>query len=213
MSARNPLNSSLPLASVTEEQGGLYTCRVDTELGQVEASALLQVSWRQEHLTRLPGEEGHRGHQSPAHRPPAGGRPGGARLPGDLLHLEPWTPLSLQVETDPALLPSLTRTWSTSSLPLEGDTGTSLALSGLTEQHSGTYTCTVATALDTVTLEHRLVVMRRTRYVGPPACPSCRQAPVRRWPGREAGGQAGGGAAPGGGLRGGGEEEEGGSGV
>ena len=74
------------------------------------------------------------------------------------------------METDPALQSSLTRTWSTTSLPLEGDQGSSLALSGLTEQHSGTYTCTVATTLDTATLEHRLVVMRRTRYVGPPAC-------------------------------------------
>ena len=69
------------------------------------------------------------------------------------------------METDPALLPSLSRTWSTSALPLEGDPGPSLALSGLTEQHSGTYTCTVDTPLDTITLEHRLVVMRRTRYV------------------------------------------------
>ena len=84
--------------------------------------------------------------------------------------------MTLQVETDPALLPSLSRSWSTSALPLEGDPGPSLALTGLTEQHSGTYTCTVDTEIDSVTLEHRLVVMRRTRYVAEmEKCTGCKQ--------------------------------------
>ena len=43
LSARNSLNTSLPLAGVRQEDAGLYTCQVVTDLGKVEASAILQV--------------------------------------------------------------------------------------------------------------------------------------------------------------------------
>ena len=39
------MNSSLPLDRVSKDQAGEYTCRVTTELDQVEASARVQVDF------------------------------------------------------------------------------------------------------------------------------------------------------------------------